>query len=68
MMQSPNTGVGGKDHGHREKSLECCECGFVCKKSELKEIKSKSLAALGVKGSDYVCPKCEHDDFYDLSR
>ncbi|MEO5342183.1 MAG: hypothetical protein H7842_02395, partial [Gammaproteobacteria bacterium SHHR-1] len=46
--------------------VECCECGWIGGEDKQRLIDSPSLKALGVQGWDHVCPKCGHDEFYQL--
>ncbi|MFK5949500.1 MAG: hypothetical protein QM500_12110 [Methylococcales bacterium] len=46
--------------------IECCKCGWVGDENDMKKTPSPTLIKLGVKGSDNVCPKCEHNEFYRL--
>jgi predicted RNA-binding Zn-ribbon protein involved in translation (DUF1610 family) len=54
LMQSPNVGVGGKDHGHRkneDRVHECPKCGCI----EWKHLKSYFLYSL------WKCKSCGYE-------
>ena len=46
--------------------VECCQCGWTGKEEQQKKIDSFSLKKFGFKGWDHVCPKCNHDEFYNV--
>lgn len=70
-MQAPNTHESREDAQRPVERLvvrrvECCSCGWTGTEDEQKRIDSPSLKKMGVAGWDHVCPKCAHDEFYQL--
>ena len=46
--------------------IECCKCGWIGDEEEQVIAECKWMEVKGAIVESHVCPKCGHDEFYDV--
>lgn len=51
-----------------ELEIECCKCGHECSHDDCVVIKDDEFSkSVGAEVTVNTCPKCGHDEFYDIN-